>query len=305
MKKKRILDWVKFKPLIQKLAGELDVDVTARMASGEFPPWLVAEFYNQMLKDMFKNALPETYPYHVISFLKLFWYQGELVYKIAREFGDVLFRADCKVSIDYIPFDNIVRCIEFPDDKLFDMKNGDYAQTAYIAAFKSQDKIWLSPEGQNFNKRIDIIVPLHNENQPDGQMGHDQIKLLFLDDETLEQAIERSIKNTTSPTGFSRDLVEFLLKCILYIHSGDPDLREYKPMRRPHSPKKQRQWLRENLSPIPITLVGFEYKKPRVMNAEEAFVETHLRWQPFGPNRSKVKLIWVKEHIRRYSKEES
>lgn len=238
---------------------------------------------------------------HSYAIMSVFGLQKQLhIYKIASEFGSVLKRVTSKVAADYLPFDNVIRCIEFPDGISFDMRDGDTAHSCYIMACKPDHPEKTTVE---YKRIIDLTAPLYNKSGM--PIAQDNLRILLTDDDTLESAIERALDRTDSlnPTGFTAEFVQYILKCLLYINSGDPDLREFKPAPKPKNAKAIKRWRRENLATVPIILVGFDYKKPRQFASGESFVNTHERWQPYGPGKSLVKLIWVKEHTRHYKKE--
>mgnify|MGYP000533243118 CR=1 FL=1 len=49
-----------------------------------------------------------------------------------------------------------------------------------------------------------------------------------------------------------------------------------------------------------MTFVGYDWKKPRVFGVESTTVTGHFRWQPYGPGRTQVKLIWISQHERHF-----
>jgi hypothetical protein len=90
---------------------------------------------------------------------------------------------------------------------------------------------------------------------------------------------------------------------MVYLGSGDPDLREFRaPRPTTQNPKKLKRWFKEheNKSLVDMTLVGFTWKKPRIYQVGETLVTGHPRWQPWGPGKTKVKLIWIEPHVRHY-----
>lgn len=104
--------------------------------------------------------------------------------------------------------------------------------------------------------------------------------------------------------GVTNKVIKFTFKCLLYLNSGNPDLREYRAPRIPltRDKKKLRRFEKEmaEQSTIPMTLVGFDFKKPKIYTVGSAHVMGHFRWQPYGERLSKLKLIWIDPHIRHY-----
>lgn len=113
--------------------------------------------------------------------------------------------------------------------------------------------------------------------------------------------IEKSVVVFTGNYPKYKDLLVGLINSLIYIGSKDPDIEALKPKRlytskelKQLSPEKQKQ-----ISTIPIKLVSWSFHG-RTYSKDETTVAPHMRWQPCGPNRQQVKLVWVKEHIRRY-----
>lgn len=284
-------------------------------AMARMEPWAALDWLDKTIVESGAmqrlGALDDGAGMRAIAMLKLFEQQGCPMFKIANDFGNVLLKADCKVSLDYLPFDNRIRCIEFPDDLSFDMKDGDWGRCAYVACFETSPDVDFLATNQRYRRRIDITVPLWQPGRDencDGYLGEDNIRVFLHPYDTLEVAMKRAHQHIGRPTGFTNEIIEYVLKCLLYVNSGDPDLREFRPTPKPRgSPRQLRKWrkaARAEICEIPVTLVGFDYKKPREFTAGDVHVDTHLRWQPYGPGREKVRLIWVRAHVRHYGKEE-
>jgi hypothetical protein len=103
-----------------------------------------------------------------------------------------------------------------------------------------------------------------------------------------------------------QEAVKFALNALLYINSGDPDLRDHNPKAMPKDYKGGKNaWSRYNKQEFPYaaTIVGFGYKKENLRHADESQVIGHFRWQPYGKERAQLKLIWIEPHIRTYQKD--
>jgi hypothetical protein len=113
--------------------------------------WLGQKLVNQLSKKL-EISQERVGEMRALATVKVFETQGSPLYKIANEFGKVLAKADCKVSLDYLPFDNTIRCIEFPDDIMFDLKDGDWGRCAYVACCEPDKDILL--EGEEYTRRV-------------------------------------------------------------------------------------------------------------------------------------------------------
>jgi len=89
----------------------------------------------------------------------------------------------------------------------------------------------------------------------------------------------------------------FLAKIILYIDSGNPDLRFLK---KPNQSKYKQRKKNDDTTISDCYLVGYNWKKDILYNQDSTEVKAHLRWQPCGKGRSQVKLVIVRAHTRTY-----
>ena len=92
-------------------------------------------------------------------------------------------------------------------------------------------------------------------------------------------------------------------KMLAYIHSGQPDIREfrneiaYRGNSKTQVVKKDRILSQEN-----IHLVGYNWKKAPIYHVDSTRVSGHFRWQRYDKGLSKVKLTWINEHERNFRK---
>lgn len=125
----------------------------------------------------------------------------------------------------------------------------------------------------------------------------------FMQSRTLIQSDMR-FSNPADARAFN-DLVAAAVNTAVYVNSRDPEIEELKPLRMysKQALSSLGQARRENLCTLPVKLVNWSYY--RHFNVDSTSVSAHLRWQPCGPGRRDVKLVWVKEHTRNYRQEES
>ena len=100
-------------------------------------------------------------------------------------------------------------------------------------------------------------------------------------------------------------VVRAVVNAVIYLHSRDPEILGLRPLHE-LSHKKRRAYRKtgqpENHCTVPLTLVNWDYHG-RVWLKDETSVQAHMRWQPCGPQRSEVRLVWVREHLRRYKQD--
>lgn len=237
----------------------------------------------------------------------LFAAQGERVFKLAREFGEQLAKVDLKLAPSLATTHGKWICIEFPDSVEF-RDGDDVFHCAYVCADRAAPYV-VDSWGQHPHMIVRIHFPCYN-NRAVGDVPAESnaLALTFMSEtESIESSLQRAKDRSTHPIG-NDEVIRYLLKAIVYIDSGDPDLREYRPPRKPmtHDPKKLRRWNREHADhcKIPMTLVGYNFKKPTVYTVGETTVTGHFRWQPYGAGRERVKLIWIDPHVRHYGAKE-
>lgn len=119
---------------------------------------------------------------------------------------------------------------------------------------------------------------------------------------SLEKALEiAEIDFSGQLDKMMQEAVKFAAKSVIYINSGDPDLRHLKAPTPPTTKKekKQRQFRKLN-SRFDVVHVGFDFLKPKTFNVDEAEVRGHFRWQRCGKELKEVKLVWVTPHLRHF-----
>jgi hypothetical protein len=95
-----------------------------------------------------------------------------------------------------------------------------------------------------------------------------------------------------------------ILNALVYLNSGNPDLREYRPVKLEGLSRRERDRIRQsadNPPQVPVTLVGFDWLKPPLYSVDNTQVRGHFRWQPVGVGRAQVRLTWVTPHTRTYN----
>ena len=240
---------------------------------------------------------------------------GERIYKIGREFGEVLAKADLDVRAELVPETQDFICVEFPDHLRFhDPNYDDYFHCAYLAVQKTSPaqngKSAFEPVDRRGNKVhcvVSIMLPCYDADGKEREQENNTTLCFLNASDTISSSLERAQEASSHPISCP-EVFEYLMKFLIYLGSGEPDLREYRaPRPKTENPKKLKRWHREheNRSLVDMTLVGFSWKKPRVYSVGETTVTGHPRWQPYGPRRERVKLIWIEPHVRHYGAKEN
>jgi hypothetical protein len=94
-------------------------------------------------------------------------------------------------------------------------------------------------------------------------------------------------------------VTQFASNALIYLNSGNPDMRSIKEVK---IPRKDYKVLQNTRLPVKdFILVGMNFKKPPLWNATQTEVSGHFRWQPCGVKLSKVKLIFIDPYIKTFS----
>lgn len=97
----------------------------------------------------------------------------------------------------------------------------------------------------------------------------------------------------------------FLLKCLIYIFSANPDLSPEKKEPRVLEKKDNVIYFpKKDENPFDIINVGYSFHE-RHYSVIDTIVDGHFRMQPCGPGRREVKKIWIDSHKRHYGKQKT
>jgi hypothetical protein len=246
---------------------------------------------------------------YVFSFYALFTLDGEKIYKMAREFSEELKKVSLDIQSKYLPVTHQLICIELPDHMRFFAGEQKYVHSIYVGLSDEPDMINRS-EDKDVKKVMFCILPLYTEaGELDPEIQTTTLTF-YSDEETFNESLKRTMTLETNTIKYwNKELMQFILNSVLYINSGDPDLREYRAPRPPQTQKikKLRLWHKqhENQSLVDMIHVGFDFKKPKIYQVGATTVIGHFRWQPWGPRTEpRVKLIWIDQHERKFNKGE-
>jgi hypothetical protein len=204
--------------------------------------------------------------------------------------------ARCRINV---PSDALSReidtyYIQLPKGMRFKNKDESYIEDAYII---------INPDGVDETQRhICVVCPDRDVNGgllvtcSFGRYNLDSVSDL---EEFIHLTSDR--KGDAAP---NVDAVSFFIKCLLYLQTGDPDLRTAKAPEIPttQKEKKRRHFFRDatDTSLLDVTLVGYSHMKKRVYHVDGTTVCGHFRKQPCGPGRQRIEIIWIDEHERSY-----
>lgn len=227
------------------------------------------------------------------AILQIWYNKGHEVFVLGQEFSDVLKNIKLNIESKYIPVDEKIINIELP----FYLKIDDtqYTKSIFMNVTSGKD-ILCADRDLLTPQKILRIYCMHDSRSV---YLYDVFTLAFKDEnETIEDCINNhQLYGKNSP-----EVIKYIMNAYLYIHSGQPDLREWKPtIIKTKKQKKIRRLEKENLASIPVTLVGFDYKKQKIYSVESSETQGHFRWQPYGEKRDKIKLIWIDNYTRHFN----
>jgi hypothetical protein len=238
--------------------------------------------FNRKYEDMLNGMKSENYgkqAYDSGQNLSLSVHYGlqKPIYLLTKNITDSLNAVDSNVAIKYLQKynDEDVFWVECPHDKEI---------RAFCLVIRKQIDGWT---------RILLNILLKNES-----------------DFSISMAVEESSISEIVEHHFNGDRqtvrqIEFALKVITYLLSGEPDLRFWDNKVPDNLPKRDKdRWKTANQDKpdFPAYLVGVNWMKDRIRHVDSSSVSAHFRWQPCGTARSLVKLIWIDEHERVYNK---
>jgi hypothetical protein len=227
------------------------------------------------------------------------------VFHVNRDFLIALSGIERNVNLDYLP-ERFVGYISFAPEVMFD--DEDEVEGAYVYVGPSK---YTSLKDQNV-ERVFWCAYVTKGWKSLGTVCADIKQGMTI--EGLISSVERDNTKanqfylTPEPDDISKRSKVFntVLNAVMYIHSQEPNVQRV-PSTRDLS-NRQAQDLKakvgiKNECTIPITFLNWTYAKQRTQVVDGTWVETFMRWQPCGPGRGQVKLIWVKEHERTYKKD--
>jgi len=261
---------------------------------------LPAKEANIVKKNLMEDVQHDLYTYN--TFIR----DGKKNYKISKEFSEALADASLDVSCKYIPSENISYNIQFHKDIVLTSMFGtdkEAYRNCYVTIEDCKSEYDIK---KGYLKRVMLVFPIYIDGV-DYISTYDYINLVFKDDkQKVSEAILASADQLKDQqlTEEGKGVIKYITNVILYLNSGDPDLRELKKPNIPKVTKNISKFKKKNKykSLLDIIEVGFNYMKGINYRVSATMVRGHFRWQPYGSGMSMVKLIWIEEHPRNFTK---
>lgn len=250
-----------------------------------------AHSFAERFEDMWNPSLAS------LAILLDFYQRSGKIYRIAGEFGADLAKLSLKgITEAHIPELPELICIDFSHqptltrEELTGICNLDLPKVPVRCVYAG-----FSPVPGSDSRLLSLLTIFDTEEINAGFVA----SVEFFKDEALDDAlIANSLHHGNQ---LPESYIRYVVNCLIYINSGNPDLREYRKPKPPHTskPKKLRIWSRQHAatSQMDITLVGYNYLKESNLVEGQTTRRGHLRWQHYGEGWSKVKLIWIAETV--------
>lgn len=235
-------------------------------------------------------------------------------YYLPKDFSQALARVDRAIPVEYLPKE-FVGYFQFADEAFIDEDGPVEGGFVYIGSAKSLgiNPASVNPEMScvlvsyiNYTPSMEEVGPLSVcrftfplEQKRVDELADGVETVDYFDTGTEQKRVSADSASYRRRTA----IVRALINAVLYVHSQDPEIMKLRPFHElTHSQRREhrKRFPVENLCNVPIQVLNWGYHQ-KIFSVDQTTVQTHLRWQPCGPNRSQVKLIWVKEHTRRYN----
>jgi len=213
--------------------------------------------------------------------------EDKVCYRIGSTFGEELLSSDIKIDKGTIVRLEDCHPVFLEFHKPLVEPQGRKIHAAFVGLFKI-------PEEDRGNLDITHILSIHGL----GINSSSNLAMLDLHSFANDQGLLVDTGNDRVDA-----LLKYISKCFLYVHSGNPDLRELKP----RSMSKQEKVLVEKECGVdlvcPQTLVSWNWKKPANYYSDGWEVKGFFRWQWCGKGRTSLELVWVPPHSKHWVKE--
>lgn len=229
-------------------------------------------------------------------------------YHFGKDFVEALASIDSDIPVDLLP-EKFFGYISFAEDAIRDEVEPIQGAYVFIGLFKDlglgvknidpdQRAMWIGCIGES------NAVTTMSRDLKDSERVRDTL------DKYREFAADYlgpiAIKPSKEVEAARERVYRTVINAVLYIHSQKPDVTPLKPEKDlTHSQRsKARAEGKLTNCTVPISLVSWNYQKPKVFTVDKTWIDTHPRWQRCGPKYSEVKLVWVSAHERKYKKAE-
>jgi len=222
------------------------------------------------------------------------------VYRLSDKFGEHLYRTNLDIPTSVLPkpTERKTFYVQFPKSISFDYNGRTFDNMIFDIG-----KVSELSDHQNLNDFI--AYRFYSLDTSKVALDNREIPSILIAAPTgAEVNLTEKIKEShaKNPCSIPFNILEYCLKVLLYIHSGEPDLVPEMP-KYPYATTKEK-YIRhiENHCPFQVLNLGYSFHE-RHRHVDGTIRQGHFRWQQWGPQWSKVKLIWIDEHPMNFKKD--
>lgn len=242
-----------------------------------------------------------------LAIIRKFQQESPKVYYVGRDFALALQKIDKEIPMEFFP-EKFFGYIAFPKNTVRD--EDEFVEGAYIYIGYGRDAGGCRPEHQGmrflwisyvsqpsddglYRSNTKFLAPLRTGKLENMAEGLDSVDYLLGGDSEVSSEVERK----------RMAVYRLAVNTVLYIHSQNSEIQLLKPERLlTKSQKKATKAGGGGVTDchLPVVLVNWNYHTGMEFTKDSTTVDSFLRWQRCGVGLTQYKLVWVREHIRRY-----
>lgn len=249
----RQFDWKSWEDVLIRLVPNFDLATKVQLLKE--PVWVGIQNLEDTLDELHDDidiygpivAAKDHSKFHMLAKLFMLELNGPKIFKLEKD--DLLENIDIDVGVNDLSWKNEIFCLEFPDDRSFNLFQGYYTQCAYIAMYDI---------GEEDMVVLDISVRMMpTPPQPNPiWCPYDRVMIFFKKGEKLKPALDISVKTINESkfnTGITSELVLYVVRSLLFLKVAKQ--KEIQPEPKPKNAKALKKW-RRIASPYPYIAVG-------------------------------------------------
>lgn len=293
----------------------------------------VTRMYRELLRDVrpevVEGKMGVTVPKSLLSMIdsnalehilvaRVFREKGGKAFYLTNDFAAALSKLDREIPVAHLPT-NFVGYFILGQNALSDESGPVDGGFVYIGPARD-----LGMRNEDGTPKTETVLSINyfNKSERDGAVGEVYRFSYAINDlastklgDFLKENADSATDSIVTTRGLEKKMskpddlaarapvVRALINAVLYAHSDDPEVCNLVPLSS-YSNKKRAEFKKtlpaQNFCTIPITLLNRSYKEGLTYSVGSTVVQAHLRWQRCGAGLSKIKLVWVKEHERKY-----
>jgi hypothetical protein len=235
---------------------------------------------------------------------KIFKESNSPVYHLGRDFAQALQKIDRAIPVEILP-EKFMAYFSFSENSIFD--DDGPVEGGYVCIDRGAN---LGMREEFASKRILSLGYVSKSNQPLGPIGTLTVPL---EGNTITElangVIVEDYRYTNKEVDYQKrhDVFRALVNSVIYLFSESAEIEKSLPFK--HTGLSSNELKRRNkiinLASIPIVFLNRNYRNTRMYSVDSTWIDSFPRWQRCGPENSRVKLVFVSSHERRYKKAES